>query len=486
MSIIIIKIHHNNALKKTYELTINALKNHTIMKRHALVDLTEWLNATHRRPLILRGARQVGKTWLVRELARQHERELIELNFERDPKWNECFTENDPQSILRKISLREGHRINPETSLLFLDEIQEFPEGLAKLRWFAEECPELAVIAAGSLLEFTLANHEFSMPVGRVTFYNLEPMSFTEFLWAHRQKMVAEELDALTVLSSKDTFFHEQALNWFDRYSFTGGLPAIVQADAESPEPGNIRSLQRQLLATYRADFPKYSKKVDSALINRVLTSIASQIGSKFIYKNANQERPAAVKPTVELLCQARLATLITYSSGNGIPLAAECKEKFRKIGLLDVGLLHALLETPDLSQEIEELLPSMRSRVAEQMVTQTLRSLPPRTGDPTQLFYWQREGGRPGEIDHLIQHQGTVIPIELKSGATGAMKSLHQFVYDKKLKFAIRVDRNPISIQQVDIHTTQSNHVEYTLLNLPIYALSQMDHLIAEAKNNQ
>ena len=376
--------------------------------------------------------------------------------------------------------------LTQENSLLFLDEIQEFPDGLAKLRWFAEEYPELAVIAAGSLLEFTLTDHAFSMPVGRVTFYNLEPLTFDEFLLAHDQEMIRDELSKLTITQVTDPILHEQTLKWFDRYSLTGGLPAIVHADIHDPQPGTIRDMQRQLLATYRADFSKYSQKTNSSLINLVLTSVAGQIGNKFIYNSAYKERPSLVKPALELLCQARLCTTITYAAGNGVPLAAESKEKFRKFGLLDVGLLHALLETPDLIEETNELLPVMRAKVAEQMVTQMLRARPPQTGDPTQLFYWQREGGRPGEIDHLTQHQGTIIPIELKSGATGAMKSLHQFVYDKKLDLAVRVDRNPLNIQQIDINTTQSNHVRYTLLNAPIYAISHIDRLLTEAKHRQ
>lgn len=453
------------------------------MKRTASSDLADWIEHPDRRPLVLRGARQVGKTWLVRDLAKRSERDLIEINFERDPKWMDCFADNDPAKTLQRIGLRLGRRIAVDRALLFLDEIQEFGEGLAKLRWFAEECPELPVVAAGSLLEFTLREHEFSMPVGRVSFYNLEPMTFPEYLIAHGQDVLLDAIRSWTPGASADTFIHEQALRWFDRYSICGGMPGIVILDVANPEgdtAGIIRDAQRQLLATYRADFPKYTRRADPQLIGTVLASVAAQMGSKFVFKQAHEAQPSRVKPAIELLCQARLCINIAYAAGNGVPLAAETKDKFRKIGLLDVGLLHALVETPDLLNEIGEMNPPMRSRLAEQMATQALRARGPRSGDPTGLYYWQREGGRPGEIDHLIQHQTRVIPVELKSGATGAMKSLHQFVVNKKLDRAVRIDRNPPSLQDMDLRTTQGDLARYQLLSLPIYLLSELDRLLA------
>lgn len=453
------------------------------MQRTASSDLADWIKRPDRRPLVLRGARQVGKTWLVRDLAKRSKRELIEINFERDPKWMDCFTDNDPAKTLQKIGLRLGHPIQVEQSLLFLDEIQEFGAGLAKLRWFAEECPSLPVVAAGSLLEFTLREHEFSMPVGRVSFYNLEPMTFTEYLTAHGQDILLDAIRSWTPGDATDEFIHEQALRWFDRYSLCGGMPAIVNRDVANPQgdtAGQIREAQRQLLATYRADFPKYTRRADPQLIGTVLASVAAQMGSKFVFKQAYDTQPSRVKPALELLCQARLCINIAYAAGNGIPLAAETKAKFRKLGLLDVGLLHALMETPDLLSEVGELNPPMRSCLAEQMVTQALRARGPRSGDPTNLYYWQREGGRPGEIDHLIQHQTRVIPVELKSGAAGAMKSLHQFVVDKGLDLAVRIDRNAPALQPMDLRTTQGERARYRLLCLPIYLLSELDRLLS------
>ncbi len=449
------------------------------MQRAAIAPLVAWLSSPRRRPLILRGARQVGKTWLVRHLAERSQRQLVEINFERDPTWSACFVDNDPALILQRLGLRLGYRIEPERSLLFLDEIQEFGEGLAKLRWFAEELPQLPVIAAGSLLEFTLQDHSLSMPVGRVDFLNLEPLTFTEYLAAHGRELLLEQLAQWNPHIPLDLIAHQQALRWHDQFSITGGMPGIAAMEIGGANSGAVRDAQRQLLATYRADFPKYSRRMDPHRTGAVLASIAAQIGSKFVYTHADQGQTIQVKSTLTLLELARLCTRIEYSSGNGIPLAAEAKSKFRKYALLDCSLLHAIMDTPDLVTDVAELSPIMRSRLAEQMVAQALRVRGSRSGDPTALYYWQRESGRPGEVDHLIQYQGRVIPIEVKSGASGAMKSLHQFSADKKLNLALRIDRNPPRLQDLDVRTTQGDPARYRLVNLPAYLLGHVDRIL-------
>ena len=189
------------------------------------------------------------------------------------------------------------------------------------------------------------------------------------------------------------------------------------------------------------------------------------------------------VKSGLELLAGARLCQIVNYSAGNGIPLSAEIKSKFKKVGFLDISMLHALIDTPakPVFPNLADLVPSLRARIAEQLVIQQLRLLGSPKGDPTELFYWQREGGRPGEIDHLVQIQGHIIPIELKSGAAGSMKSLHQFMYDKKLKFAVRIDQNPPSVMNVNVKTTQSDKVDYTLSNIPQYLVFNLEELATQ-----
>lgn len=407
----------------------------------------------------------------------------MELNFEHDPTWADCFVDNSPQRILERIGLRLGHGLKPASALLFLDEVQAFGAGLAKLRWFAEQLPELPVVAAGSLLEFALRDHDYSMPVGRVGFYNLSPLGFDEYLLAHGQDLLLERLSEWAPGAIPDPVVHQQGAVWMERFAMTGGMPSISVLDVEGSASESIRAAQRQLVATYRADFAKYSGRMETGILDKVLHAVAHQLGQKFVFtKVAADTRHQQVKAALELLAKARICQVVTFSAGNGIPLAAEAREKFRKVGLLDVGVLHALVDTParPAFPRMGELVPALRAQTSEQLTIQQLRNLGPRDGDPPDLFYWQREGGRPGEIDHLVQMHGRIVPLELKSGSAGSMKSLHQFVFDKRLDLAVRVDANPPSSMTVDVKTTQGDAVRYRLLSIPQHLLFNLEAILA------
>ncbi len=197
------------------------------MKRNALILLLDWLIQPSRKPLVLRGARQVGKTYLVRELARVKQLQLIELNFEKNPEHKSLFASNDVKKILLSLETLQNKVIDIHTSLLFLDEVQAAPELLAKLRWFSEELPELAVIATGSLLDFILNEHDFSMPVGRISYFHLEPLSFEEFLIATERHKTVEYLESYRLGDEIPQALHEQLLSYLRDYFLIGGLPRI-------------------------------------------------------------------------------------------------------------------------------------------------------------------------------------------------------------------------------------------------------------------
>ena len=445
------------------------------MKRSLSEDLERWLAAEQRRPLVLRGARQVGKTWLVRELAASQQRELVEINFERDPQRARLFQSNDPMKILGELSLTLGRDIDPRRCLLFLDEIQAAGVVLAKLRWFYEELPELPVVAAGSLLEFMLADHDFSMPVGRTTFRHVEPMSFPEYLQAHGQQRLLEAIAAWRPGETISEAAHQMACAWFHRYSMVGGMPAVVEADVGRSQPRHCRELQRDIVATYRADFAKYSGRMDRTILDTVLSSIAASIGGKFVYSRAGEGvKHHQAKRALELLAAARLCHLVRHSTADGTPLGATVKENRRKAVLLDVGLLHALVGTPATTAfpGWRTLTPELRGRLSDQLAGQQLRIVDGGLGVPSELYYWQREGGRAGEIDYLVQLQGRILPVEIKAGAAGAMKSLHQFMFDKRLELAVRCDANPPSEMRVAVKTTRGDDVDYRLVSVPLYML--------------
>ena len=445
------------------------------MKRTISSWLDGWLSDPGRRPLVLRGARQVGKTWLVRDLAARSGRDLVELNFERDPHLKRFFERNDPAAILGELSLLRGRDIEPHKSLLFLDEIQAAGELLGKLRWFYEEMPQLPVLAAGSLLEFTLAEHSFSMPVGRISYRHIEPLSFPEYLMAHGEARLLTALTSWRPGSELSNAAHVRASEQFHAYAMVGGLPAVVVADVDGRSPRTCRELQREIIATYRADFAKYSGRMERHVLDAVLNLVAASIGRKFVYARVGEGlRGHQAKRALDLLAAARLCHVVRCTAAHGVPLAAEVKDRSRKAVLVDVGLLHALLGTPAASvfPSPGSISPVMRGQISDQLGAQQLRLLGEGSGDGPELFYWHREGGRPGKVDYIVQLHGRVIPIEIKGGATGAMKSLHQFVFDRQLALAVRCDANPPSSMEVNVKTTRGDQVRYRLISIPLYLL--------------
>ena len=456
------------------------------MERLISSELDTWLNEPIRKALVIRGARQVGKTWLVRDLAARHSLDLVEVNLERDPDLADLFAEGSPLEIFRDLSLHIGRELRPETSLLFIDEIQVTPAILARLRWFTEELPELPVVAAGSLLEFALGEEGFSMPVGRMTYRFVEPMNFEEYLMAHGQKALLNRLHEWAPGQTFSPIAHKKATAFFERYTMVGGMPAVVSADVEFDQPSKCRRIQTDLMATYRDDFAKYTGRMDPSLLDLVLIAVVAQLGDKFVYTRAGAEvKQKQAKQSLELLNLARLITLAPHSASNGIPLAGSIDPRKRKAILLDIGLAHAILRTPALQAfpKLQDLAPTIRGQLTEQLGGQQLRSLQPKAGHEPTLHYWQRSGGRAGEMDFVVEINQTVVPIELKAGASGSMKSLHQFMYDKQLPLAVRIDTNPPSTMQVNLTTTQGNPVNYTLLSLPGYLLFRINNLVGDMK---
>ncbi len=451
------------------------------MKRERLTFLQEWHKSSARKPLVMRGARQVGKTWLVRHFAEIENLTLLEINFEHHPAFATLFSSNDPSEILLLLEARFNRSINPKQSLLFLDEIQVFPELLAKLRWFAEEMPELALIATGSLLEFVLKQHTFSMPVGRITYMHLEPLSFDEFLIAQGQTSIVQYLDAYTLNKAVPPVIHEKLMQFMKEYMIVGGLPAAVIAWAEHRSPSDIHQVHTNLLATYRDDFAKYREQIPIERLEEVLVSVPRQLSKRFIYRNANSEVSSeSVKKAFSLISQAKICHPIKSTAANGIPLGAEVNDKFFKSLFIDVGLCSSALGLA-LHQlvALDELVLVNNGAIAEQIVGQALRLLFPAYQEPC-LYYWQREQkGSDAEIDYILQHETKVIPIEVKAGSAGSLKSLHLFMGLKEYSLAVRINSNTPSVSKIDVVNSLKNPVTYTLLSIPMYMISRLHKLI-------
>lgn len=453
------------------------------MDRKAIKNLDHWYRQSDRKPLIIRGARQVGKTWLVKYFAKQINLDLLELNFERDPKLRSLFNDNDPVKILAQLGIFFNKNIDSKQSLLFLDEIQTAPELLAKLRWFAEEMPELPVIATGSLLDFVLEEHVFSMPVGRVQYLHLEPMSFEEFLLAMGQDKLCAFLATYELTDELPQILHERLWEYLREYVFIGGLPAAVSNWQQNRSFLAVNEIHQNLLATYRDDFSKYAKRIPRERLEEVFKAVPRSLGQKFKYSSINKEiRSELVKNALNLLCKAKVCHKVYACSGNGIPLEAEIKENIFKIIFLDVGLVSAACGlTLSERMKFDELRLLNEGGITEQIVGQLLRTVFPYFIEP-QLYYWMREkSGAAAEIDYLIQNNAQIIPIEVKSGSTGTLRSLHAFMQLRKLKTAVRINSDYPSITTINVKDYAGEPINYQLLSIPLYFTEQIQRLVGK-----
>ena len=450
------------------------------MKREASKRLDKWLKQSDRKPLVIRGARQTGKTWIVRDLAMRNNRHLIEINLERTPELASYFKDNDPAIILENLSAELAINICPKDSLLFLDEIQAAPEVFACLRWFKEEMPELPVISTGSLLDFVLAEHTFSMPVGRISYFYLEPMSFLEFVQATGNDPLYEILKTISLLNPLNEALHQKCLELHRIYCLCGGMPEVVAKWISTGDISECQTVQADLLATFHDDFNKYGKNRE--LLRKTLRSAANQIGNKFVLSRVDSNtRAYETKNALSLLSMARIISIVHHSAGNGIPLGAEMNDKFFKAFLLDTGLVSSQLGLTNIKPaEISKLVPSNRGGIAEQFVAQQIRYAIAAGGEP-EIYHWQRTKGRQCEIDFLIEAGESIVPVEVKWGTEGSMKSLHQFMYDKELSIAVRFDTNILSVVDLALKTTTGHPVEYSLLSVPIFLAERIFELLED-----
>ena len=457
------------------------------MKRKMSDFLCSWIHNKSRKPIIIRGARQVGKTWLVHDLANRTHKKLIEINFERNPNFASLFYSNDPKKILFAIEISLNITIDITDSILFLDEIQAAPQIFAKLRWFAEELPELPIVAAGSLLEFVLDEYEFSMPVGRISYLHLEPMSFQEFLLALGQNKLYDFLHNYVLDAIIPQPIHERLLELLREYCIVGGMPAAVASWAHEHLLEKVNQIHHDLLATYRDDFAKYRGKIASVRLEEILNVLPKLLGQKFKYSKVNPEIAAtSIKRALDLLCKAQLCYKVNNSTGNGIPLGAEVRGRAYKIVFLDIGLVSALLGLGLQNISAMNDTPfANQGKLTEQLAGQLLRTLRPYYQEPI-LYYWLREQpGSSSEVDYLIQHEGKVVPIEVKSGSTGALKALHIFMGLKKHRVAMRINTDYPSITNVQTKIYDKTEVTYQLISIPLYLTEQINQLLCSIEKN-
>ena len=457
------------------------------MQRLAETLLKTWAGATGRKPLVLRGARQTGKTWLIKHVGEQFHGDMAYVNLEREPDLAVCFQPNDPKAVLALLEARLRRTITPGKTLLFLDEIQATPEILGKLRWFYEELPELHVVAAGSLLDFALADHSFSMPVGRITYGHLEPMTFAEFLLACGEEHLLKAIRACTLTAGLHASLHAQAMALVRIYTLVGGMPAAVKLWVETHSFTTTAELHRDLLQTIRDDFAKYSAtghgKVNTARVAKVFAALPRLVGRKFMPSVVDrEEKSLALKDAFHLLALARVLTPVQRTMANGIPLGAELDDRYQKCCMLDVGLFATMCGMDAVAVTSQSDLTLVNEgQLAEQLVGQELRACRPFNQEPA-LFTWIREAKNSNaEVDYVLQIGTRIVPVEVKAGATGRLRSLHMMVSEKKLDLAVRVSSEPLLVQEVATAVPVGTTHNFTLLSVPFYLVSELPRLIAE-----
>jgi predicted AAA+ superfamily ATPase len=452
------------------------------MNRRLLGDMARWLERSRRKPLVLRGARQVGKTWAVRELARRADLELVELNFEEHPEYAAVFDNNSPTIVITEIERLFARRITPDRTLLFLDEIQRAPQAFANLRWFYEKMPEMAVVATGSLLDFVLADHAFSMPVGRISYLFMEPLSFEEFVEAKGEDQLLAYLST-EGLGAPSAPVHDKLMRLYREYTVIGGMPDAIMEWLDTRSVVAAAEVHQNLIRTYREDFNKYPSRLESGAIEKVMAAVPRLLGQKIKYSNIDRElRAAPLKRSLELLTMARVCHMVRHTSGNGIPLAAEESRRTFKAIMLDTGLVSSMqgivLET---DAEIDKLIRVNAGGIAEQAVGQMLRSTAEPFMDPVLHYYNREKPGSEAELDYLLAFGSSVVPLEVKAGATGSLKSLHYFMHRRQLPLAVRVNAEIASVTPVDVRLASGESARYTLLSIPFYLTGQVKRLLRE-----
>ena len=425
--------------------------------------LLQWKTQLLRTPLVVRGARQVGKTYSIEAFGKEEFKNFISINFETSPVYQSCFNELEPRAIINQIELISRQKIvsGEGQTLLFFDEIQQCPKALQSLRYFKEKLPELHVIAAGSLLEFTIRDEDFSFPVGRVQFAHMYPLSFEEYLDASGDTALKQALSSFQPSHAPPLAIHQHLLNRVKEYFIIGGMPASILAFLSSQSHLEVKYAQKALLTGFEADFGKYARQSQHRHLKKIFQEVPRLIGSPIKYSRIDPEIPnpaREMKHAIELLRLAGLVYPVSATSAGDLPLLSGLKENIFKLLFLDIGLVEQAMN-------IDPQHPGlMTGALAEQFVGQEFLAM----SDPIldgRLFFWTRDKGM-AEVDYLFSHKGCVYPVEVKAGKTGKLKSLHQFLQEKKAPFGIKISEDPLSWNK-------------DILTVPFYLTAHLERLI-------
>lgn len=450
------------------------------MKRSFELYLIDWKSRKNRKPLIIRGARQIGKTYTVESFAKNNYTNYVKINFEEKPELKDFFKTNDIVDVKQNIETYFGINIIEEKTLLFLDEIQQCPEAIVSLRYFYENFPNIHLIAAGSLLDHTLNEIKFSMPVGRVEFAYMYPMDFYEFITALGEGSLVEYLKNYSLGMSISSPINIKLLNLVRLYYFIGGMPEAVNEYAETKDLISVERIHESVLKSLEYDFAKYGTKSQQSILITLLKYIPSGIGKKMKYVNIDSSlRSDFIKSALQLLKMSRIVHIVKNTKANGVPLDQGANNKLTKPLFLDIGLANHILKLR--LNDIENLLVINEGSMAEQFIGQQLLTTGPEYLE-SDIYYWVREAkNAAAELDFVTELDNHIIPIEVKAGKTGTLKSLHIYMTKHKLKKALRFNTDLPSSTAISTKVTldkKVQSVDYDLLSLPLYMVLEYKRL--------
>jgi predicted AAA+ superfamily ATPase len=438
------------------------------MKRALTAELISWKNRSEHLPILLRGARQVGKSYLVEEFGREHFDDVAEVDFENRPELKSAFNTRNPREILAGLELALGKPLIEGKTLLFLDEIQHCPEALIALRYFKEKMPKLHVIAAGSLLEFILNHESFGFPVGRIDFLYLHPLSFQEYLEA-ASPFVLQRINEYSLTKIPTPFEHEELLKWVRRYFFIGGMPAAVKASLESESLLEPQRVHYRILQAYESDFGKYARHTQQKYLQMIFQKAPVLVSQILKYSHIDKEvRSRELKEAIELLCHAGLFQRVFATTAAGLPLHAHQKKDRFKLLYLDIGLLQTATKVDAEHFFEQDIMQINAGMLAEQFVGQELMAYAP-SYQNNPLLFWEKTGSGLAEVDFIIEFGSDMIPIEVKAGSTGTLRSLHSFIQGKKGRLGVRISELPLSLYN-------------NILSVPFYMVGSLNRLISMA----
>lgn len=437
------------------------------MKRDLERDLLLWKENPRRMPLLVRGARQVGKSFIIKKFGEEHFKSFVEINFEEYPEYKQCFETLHPTQIVATIELLTGKSIEPNKTLLFLDEIQECPQAIISLRYFKEKMPDLHVIGAGSLLEFVLNDEAFSMPVGRVQCIYLRPLSFGEYLDATQNQKLRTYLQHVSIQDTIEEVVHNRLLTLVREYFALGGMPAVIYEFLQSKSLLHSQDIQTSLLTTFRNDFGKYAGKMPHEHLQNIFAKAPGLVGQWLKYSTLDPDTASVtLKKALKKLCDAGLIILVYATSGVGLPFISHANEKKCKFLFVDIGLVKRAC---NLSLDLlfaEDLLLINDGMLAEQFVGQELLAYFYKE-EANGLFAWKREEkSSSAEVDFLINVDSLIVPVEVKAGAIGSLKSIKLFLSERKLPIGLRISEKRLSLEQ-------------NILSIPFYLIEQIPRLL-------